>query len=145
MARILILTPKQPSSNPRMRKSADALANAGHDVHVLYAYGTPWADNADKSILTSVKWSYSRIGGHPQSERLHYLHSRIMRKLNEVLENTEQATCRSMSQFIQKGIQWHPDLVIGHNPGALGPSTRIAQRLGIPVAFDAEDFHRGES
>lgn len=145
MARILIITPKQPSSNPRMRKSANALAGAGHEVHVLYSYGAPWADEADKAIFASAKWSFVRIGGHPHSERLIYLLSRIMRKLYEVLGNTEQATCRSMSQFIAKGIDWNPDLVIGHNPGALAPATRIAQRLEIPVAFDAEDFHRGES
>ena len=145
MARILIITPKQPSSNPRMRKSADALAGAGHEVHVLYAYGAPWADEADKAIFASAKWSFARIGGHPHSERLTYLLSRIMRKLYEVLGNTEQANCRSMSQFIAKGIEWNPDLVIGHNPGALAPVTKIAQRLKIPAMFDAEDFHRGES
>ena len=29
MSRILIITPKQPSGNPRMRKAADALATSG--------------------------------------------------------------------------------------------------------------------
>ena len=38
MSRILIITPKQPSGNPRMRKAADALATAGNTVHVLYAF-----------------------------------------------------------------------------------------------------------
>ena len=38
MSRILIITPKQPSGNPRMRKAADALARAGNTVHVLYAF-----------------------------------------------------------------------------------------------------------
>ena len=53
MARILFLTTKQPSTNPRMRKSADALADAGHEVHVLYAFNTAWATEADQSILRS--------------------------------------------------------------------------------------------
>ena len=38
MSRILIITPKQPSGNPRMRKAADALAIRGNTVHVLYAF-----------------------------------------------------------------------------------------------------------
>ena len=50
-----------------------------------------------------------------------------------------------MNQFIRKGIQWCPDLVIGHNPGALAPVARISKRLKVPAMFDAEDFHRGES
>ena len=46
-----------------------------------------------------------------------------MRKLYEVLGNTEQATCRSMSQFIAKGMIGI-DLVIGHNPGVWLPGLK---------------------
>ena len=41
-------------------------------------------------------------------------------------------------------ITWKPDIVIGHNPGALGPLVAIGNKLTIPTLFDAEDFHRGE-
>ena len=43
------------------------------------------------------------------------------------------------------GIDWKPDPVIGHNPGALGPLIRISKRLNIPALFDAEDANRGEA
>jgi hypothetical protein len=53
--------------------------------------------------------------------------------------------CRGFSTYVQRGIAWKPDLIIGHNPGALGPLLRISKKLQIPALFDAEDFHRGES
>lgn len=37
-----------------------------------------------------------------------------------------------------------PSLIVGHNPGALGPIVTLGDALGVPVVFDAEDYHRGE-
>lgn len=145
MARILFLTTKQPSTNPRMRKSADALAKAGHEVHVLYAFNTEWATEADQSIFRSEVWSHERVGGHPISERTTYQWARAWRKFFELTGNTERAMCRGFARYIERGIAWKPDLVIGHNPGALGPLIRISKRLNIPALFDAEDYHRGEA
>ena len=145
MARILIITPKQPSGNPRMRKSADALANAGHTVHVLYAHNAAWSDEADKPILKAAKWTFERVGGHPVDSKGHFFISRLERKTKEILGQTEKALCRSYGAYIRKAIQWRPDMVIGHNPGALAPCVQIGEELNIPRIFDAEDFHRAES
>lgn len=145
MARILIITPKQPSGNPRMRKSADALAEAGHKVHVLYAYNADWATTADESILQNAPWTFERIGGDPQTIQLTYHWTRAWRKAFEFSGNIERAMCRGFSTYVKRGIAWDPDLIIGHNPGALGPLLRISKKLQIPALFDAEDFHRGES
>ena len=145
MARILFITTKQPSTNPRMRKSAVALADAGHDVHVLYAFNAIWADDADLPIFQDAKWTKERVGGHPVEKRVAYFISRLLRKFNEGRGYLEGALCRSKNSYIRQGIQWNPDLVIGHNPGALAPAVEISKRLQIPVIFDAEDFHRGES
>jgi glycosyltransferase involved in cell wall biosynthesis len=145
MARILIITPKQPSSNPRMRKSADALADAGHEVHVLYAFNAIWADSADEPILNDAKWTYQRNGGHPADNKWRYFLDRLIRRGFEILGCPERALCRGYGSFIRSGIAWQPDLVIGHNPGALAPIVHIGRKLGIPSVFDAEDFHRAES
>ena len=145
MARILFLTTKQPSTNPRMRKSADAMAKAGHEVHVLYAFNTKWATEADELIFRREGWSHERVGGHPISERITYQWARAWRKFFEITGNTERAMCRGFTSYIERGIDWKPDLVIGHNPGALGPLIRISKRLNIPALFDAEDYHRGEA
>ena len=48
--RIAIVTTKQPGTNPRMRKNADALARGGFDVHVLYAHNARWADATDVEV-----------------------------------------------------------------------------------------------
>jgi len=144
MPRILIITTSQPGSNPRMRKAADALARAGNMVHVMYAFKTQWASNADAEIFEQAKWTWERIGGHPEDAKFTYFISRLIRKLAEALGMTKYAMCRSYSQYVARGMAWKPDLVIGHNPGALGPLVEIGNKLNIPILFDAEDYHRGE-
>ena len=128
-----------------MRKAADALAAAGHNVHVLWAYGTEWADVHDRVICANAKWSSKQIGGNPVDDRLSYQFNRIVRKAHELLGSWEKSICRAMPAYIQRAVNWQPDLVIGHNPGALAPLIAIQKRLGIPALFDAEDYHRGES
>ena len=145
MSRILFITPKQPSTNPRMRKAADALAEAGHTVHVLYAWNAQWATLADEDILNDARWTHERIGGDPQEEKWTHLLSRLRRKWASVLGHLEGAYCRSLSEYIRKGCEWKPDIVIGHNPGAIFPTLTIANKLNIPCLFDAEDFYRGET
>jgi glycosyltransferase involved in cell wall biosynthesis len=62
----------------------------------------------------------------------------------EWLENEKRSLCRSYRAYVREGIKWQPDLIIGHNPGALGPLVEIGKKLNVPTIFDAEDFHRGE-
>jgi len=144
MSRIIIITPKQPSGNPRMRKAADALASAGNTVHVLYAFNADWATQADEEILAQAQWTWERIGGHPDQAKFTYLISRLTRKLAEKIGMTRYAMCRSYSRYVARSMAWEPDLVIGHNPGALGLLVEIGNKLNIPILFDAEDYHRGE-
>ena len=141
---IVIITTAQPSSNPRMRKEADALASAGHLVHVLYAFNARWAEEADKAILSRALWTHERIGGSPVSGKGQYFLSRIRRKIFAVIGHSGEAHCRGYGQYVRIIRQRRPHLVIGHNPGTLPILTRIQKDVGIPVLFDAEDFHRGE-
>ena len=142
--RILIVSTSQPGANPRMKKEADVLSAAGHDVHVLYAFRTTWASAADRLIFENCNWTHELIGGDPEQHPWAYHFSRARRKWNEWLGNQERAACRGFRSF-QSAIQRHaPDLVIGHNPGTL-PLLRWAKvTLGVPVLFDAEDYHSGE-
>lgn len=127
-----------------MRKEADALALNGHSVHVLYAFTSNWAEEADEEILQRSEWTYERIGGSPSSEKTIYFLSRLIRKFHTLLRRRDHSFCRSLNRYIRIIKRRRPDLVIGHNPGALPILTRIRRELSIPVLFDAEDFHRGE-
>ena len=114
-------------------------------MHVLYYHRTLWADVNDDLIFDQALWSRERIGGHPQDSPWQYLVSRIMRKTHELLGNVTKSHCRSTSSLKSQAIKWGPDLIIGHNPGILGPLVELKSLLSIPVIWDAEDFHRGET
>jgi glycosyltransferase involved in cell wall biosynthesis len=127
-----------------MRKAADALAAAGHKVHVLYAYNAEWATEADENILAEASWTFERVGGDPIVQRPSYFISRAVRKFYGFVGFEDRAMCRSFDAYLRKGMSWNPDIVIGHNPGTLGLLKAFKSRLKIPVIFDAEDYHRGE-
>ena len=143
-AKIAIVSTKQPSTNPRMRKNADALTKAGYEVRVFYTYTADWADLADEQIFFNAHWSHQRFGGHPISEPIQYLKTRIIRKLGNVLGLQRMSFCPSHAAYIRSLYQFQPDLVIGHNPGALPILSTWSQTTGGRILFDAEDYHSGE-
>lgn len=145
MKRVAIVTTKQPGTNPRVRKSATALSTAGMEVHVLYAYSTPWADEADQHTFRDAQWRHRRIGGHPTQARRSYFKSRLKSKIGALLHLREWELCPALGDYIQQLQTLKPDLVIGHNPGSLPILQKWHRATGGKVLFDAEDFHRGES
>lgn len=144
MKSICIVTTKQPGTNPRMRKNADALAKAGFDVTVLYSFTAEWADDADEFYFKQNLWKHQRIGGHPQHRRFEYNRTRIFRKWGELTSNFRLSLCPTESRFLVTLDKLAPDLVLGHNLGSLPILTTWAKRTGKPVIFDAEDYHRCE-
>ncbi|MDA9863779.1 hypothetical protein N9C70_01785 [Flavobacteriales bacterium] len=143
-ARIAIVTTKQPSTNPRMRKNADALSAAGHNVLVLYAFGANWADKPDEALFRNTIWTHQRIGGHPVHAPFQYFLSRVKRKWARWRNDIDNQFCPSIEAYIEALSSFQPQLVIGHNPGALPILSRVQDGLKVKVLFDAEDFHRGE-
>ena len=143
--RIAIVTTKQPSTNPRMRKNADALSHAGYDVLVLYAYNTLWADQADTALFVERDWKRHRMGGHPQLEKWVYFIQRVTRKWATWTGQTDLQFCPSVKAYKKALQKFKPDLVIGHNPGALPVLTQWKKNTGGTILFDAEDYHCGEN
>lgn len=141
-ARIAIVTTKQPGTNPRMRKNADALSAAGHDVQVLYAFTAPWAEETDRHVFERAMWSHHRIGGHPKEAPRAYALQRIRKKWAQLTGSLRGTFNPNSTAYIHRLEKFQPDLVIGHNPGAL-PVLSEWSRRG-PVLFDAEDDHPGE-
>lgn len=149
--KVVLVSSGQPSLNPRLVKGADALADAGYDVIVIYAYWNEWGTNFDRQLLTSKKWTALRVGGDPVYEKLRYFLSRIM--FNLVKEINKVKLIDTLSAYAVTRAAWHlihaakqqkADLYIGHNLGALGAVAQAAKKHGKPSIFDAEDFHRYE-
>ena len=99
---------------------------------------------ADAEIFESAGWTHQLVGGSPIHNRWRYFFSRLARKAAEILGQKKRAFCRGYSEFLSHGMAFKPTLIVGHNPGALGPIVTLGDALGVPVVFDAEDYHRGE-
>lgn len=142
--RIAIVSTKQPGTNPRMRKNADAISEAGFDVLVLYAHNTPWADLTDQELFARVQWRHQRVGGHPKVDKTRFFVNRVKRKLGKWTGNADLQFCPAANAYLNALQRFNPHLVLGHNPGALPVLNQWTNMTGGPVLFDAEDHHSGE-
>jgi len=150
--KIVLITTGQPSINPRIVKEADALADAGYDVTVLYCFWIYWALEADKKILANAKWKYKLVGGTPTERRRVYFITRLCFKLfnyiNKYIGNkcgiAEKAQARCFKQLLQAAKNNKADWYIGHNLGALAIAVKAARYNNAKAGFDFEDYHRAE-
>ena len=145
---ILILTSGSPASNPRMVKEANELVKRGYKIHVLYGFIVDWAYELDRAILDRVEWTAEFVGGHPESSRFIWNLNRLIEKIARRVHH------RGIFKFIHsklslplliRALKQKPEAIIAHNLGALPPAYLISKWKSIPMFFDAEDFHSGES
>src|ERR1039457_4627538 len=149
MSRICLMTPGQPSINPRLVKEADTLVEAGHQVHVLCSHTVSWADEADKRLLSTRRWTCSYVGGQPGS--LLYWWTRLRHgalrrsfatwKAGDGLR--DRALCRVTPELLVAASRCEADLYVAHYTGALAAAVPAAKKNRCLVAFDAEDFESG--
>lgn len=152
MFRITIISTGQPSANPRLVKEANALANAGHDVSVLYCHWINWADACDEVLLKTVKWKYQLVGGNLRSNRVTYMYSRFRWKVNRILNRYfgnrlffgERSQARCYDELLKAAKATKGDWYIGHNLGSLAVAVKAAQHCKSKCGFDFEDYHREE-
>ena len=151
MARICLLSPGHLSTNPRLVKEADALADAGHEVTLITGDYSLWAREADKTI--TARWRVVRtLCFGPQAA----LPTRIFQFLRVRAARVLMAAGFRDPAVVRAA--WHPiapdlvaaakgvkaDLYVAHYPAAL-PAAAIAGRVHKALyAFDAEDFHLGD-
>lgn len=149
MPKICLLTPTQPSVNPRIVKEADALAEAGHQVHVLCGHTIPWADESDAAMLPNRKWTYSYVGGAPGSLRHWWTRARhgSIRRFPPAWKWSNKlgvcALARISPELRAAAYEIDADLYIAHYVAALAAAGEAARRRGALLAFDAEDFESG--
>ena len=149
--KILLISSGQPSLNPRLVKEADALADAGYDVTVLYAYWNEWGTGFDKELLPSKKWKAICTGGDPLQKNGIFFLSRLIHKIAKTVNQKtgakyliELAIARASYFLLREAKKYRADLYIGHNLGALPATVKAAKANKKPCGFDAEDFHRFE-
>lgn len=151
---IVLLTPGQPSSNPRLTKEAIALAAEGYRVTVFYSFWVGWATVQDQLIVArnpSVQWT--EIGGNPVNRRTRYFFSRAIHKCYRLLSIlvpaflpfAVRAEIRTYDAMLYAATTANADLYIGHNLGGLAVAGRAAALRKALYGFDAEDFHRGQT
>lgn len=145
MARICIVTRSALGSNPRVVKEADALADAGHQVHVI-SVRVLEADSRDDDILTNAGWTVERIDLRARPRRIRL---RVQQRLASIVHRlTGQLTATAfdpVSVALARAARQSPaDLYIAHYVAALPAAAAAAKKHGAAFAYDAEDFHPGD-
>jgi glycosyltransferase involved in cell wall biosynthesis len=150
VAVICLITPGQPSTNPRLVKEADALVEAGHRVHVICAHWAEWADNTDRALLDSRTFTCTYVGGDAKRQPLAHVWTRVRHRCGRELLRCRTtptvrnwALCRVTPDLQRAAEKVDADLYIAHNLGALPAAWNAARRRGAKLGFDAEDFHSG--
>lgn len=150
---ILLITSGQPSLNPRVVKEADALAEAGYTVTVIYQYWNAWATALDRELLTSKKWQAIRVNGDPIEQKFSYWLSKAIHKAVKKMAKliginavtSIFALSRGTYGLIKKARNIKADLYIAHNLAALPAAVKAASKNKAKCGFDAEDLHRYEA
>lgn len=151
--RVVLVSSGQPGGNPRLVKEATALSAAGYQVTVIYCRLSPWADAYDRALFQrhqEIKWV--AVGYDATQQKWKYRYARLRQKCYQKLwsHNRQQPVwaIRSMVLYSQELVAaacaYEAELFIGHNLGALPAVVAAARHFGARVAFDFEDYHRGE-
>jgi glycosyltransferase involved in cell wall biosynthesis len=150
-ARVCLVTTGQPACNPRLVKEADALAEAGFDVHVVAAYSADWATDADRDLVKSRRWSQTFVDWRFTSAPWMYWTSRIRHRAAclaapwiQTTRAADAAVSRITPELRRAASRVDADLYIAHNLGALPAAWSAATRHGARLGFDAEDCHVGQ-
>ena len=151
MARICLLTPGQPSVDPRLVKEADALDESGHEVQVLCAHIIPWADGPDRELLKARPWRCTYVGGDFNARTAEYWRTRLRHGLTRRLPLAcplsdfvrRYAVCRVLPELADAALSAKADLYIAHYTGALVAAADAARANRALFGFDAEDFESG--
>src|SRR5689334_4926415 len=135
MARICIVSPGQPSVNPRLVKEADALAEAGHEIKVVCSHYASWADEFDRELLRERSWTCDYVGGDFNGSKREYFWTRSRNGLARRLAFAWQwsgtlrrySLARTVPELERAAKSANADLYIAHYAGALVAAGNAAQ------------------
>jgi Glycosyl transferase 4-like domain len=138
-----------------MLKSADALADAGHDVRVVATRHEPWAVDADVDVRSRRSWPLTVVD-YRRGAGATYWRSGIRYRASRVLSAAvgpgrlplglaARAFGRVHPELVKAATAEPADLIYGGTTGGLAAVAVAARRCGARYALDLEDFHSGES
>lgn len=150
--RVCLVTTGQPSTNPRLVKEADALVEAGYQVHVIAAHWVDWATGMDQQLLAARQWRATFIDWRKEHAPALFLRSRVRHWVARqgfalpALANRIAAAAMSRvgPELLAATTRVPAELYIAHNLGALPAACAAATAHAGRVGFDAEDFHSGQ-
>jgi len=148
--KITVITAGHLSTCPRMLKAADALAEEGHDVHVVSTRSTPWAAAADEAVRK--RWDWCVVDYTREGAPLTYAWSGVKQKLatriaryRETIPFAEAArgVSRVHDALVRAALATGADFYYGGTVGAVGATFQAANRARREYALDLEDFYPG--
>ena len=148
---VCLLTPGQPSNNPRVVKEADALTEAGYTVQVLCVDCGLWPSRTDSSVLAVRPWACSYAGGTVSGRPWRYRYTRLRhagsKRMLPWLPKSEilrrAAMVRAGPELETAALRHPAKLYIAHHVAALPAAVKAAAGFGASVGYDAEDFYTG--
>lgn len=148
MARIIIVSGIQLSTNPRVVKEADTLAAAGYDVEIVGVTLEPALAERDRQLSEGKLWTYTTLfdaSSAAWSDRLKFLAARVrLRFWREVHARFGVSNPRQLGiagpEILRHCLDHFADLYIVHNPQALWVGVKLSKR-GRVVGVDMEDWY----
>lgn len=148
--KITLITSSHLSSNPRLVKEAKALLFAGYELNILCGQNLAELSKFDNEIFDELSEAKIHVINY-QKDILKGLYLRIKSAVRLKLTNIgflkykwiEQSRMLPEMKFALKLLK--TDLYIAHTLAALPAAAWAAEYHNGKYAFDAEDFHSGET
>lgn len=151
--RICIVSSGCLSTGPRVVKEADALSEAGHDVHVVVLHWMAGQHESDTRLAHDKPWSWSaaRWDGARGRRAPLVLAGKLLRggaRASERVWRGALPQALGLSDHVPPlllaAAKHDAELYIAHNLPALPVAALLARVRGAHLAFDAEDDHYAE-
>lgn len=151
MAKLCLVSPAHVANNPRLVKEANALAAAGHSVHVVCGRYYSVIDPHDQAIFAGAAWTWTQVDYGVKRRALlqklvhKWAKKRIRGIAQPALRLATLANHCAADLLAAAARRAGADLYIGHTPAGLAAAASAASSCGARYGFDAEDYHSAET
>lgn len=148
MAKICLVSPHHVANNPRLVREATALAAAGYNVvAVTLRFDRRWS-RLEATLTSHAVWrneAVDYLDGKFAAAR--WFAARVVRRCAQLVAGffpgssvAQRSTLYGFDALLALATRVKADLYIAHSHPALPVAAVAAYRVGVPVAFDAEDL-----